>query len=84
MQNAHLRMGKLIFVRQTRDTVTNVSVYLNRLVAEPPPDSRTGNYNSPRLGFRRAYPWTSARWWPQLMKDCGSRYRSRPKSSSGL
>jgi hypothetical protein len=41
MQNAHLRMGKLTFVRQTRDTVTNVSVHLNRLVAEPPPDSRS-------------------------------------------
>jgi hypothetical protein len=34
-------MGKLSFVRQTRDTITNVSVRLDRLVAEPPPDSRT-------------------------------------------
>lgn len=41
MQNAHFRMGKLTFVRQTRDTITNVSVHLDRLVAEPPPDSRT-------------------------------------------
>ena len=41
MQNAHLRMGKLTFVRQTRDTITNVSVRLDRLVAEPPPDART-------------------------------------------
>lgn len=41
MQNAHLRMGKLTFVRQTRDTITNVSVHLERLVAERPPDSRT-------------------------------------------
>ena len=41
MQNAHLRMGKLTFVRQTRDTITDVSVHLDRLVAEPPPDSRT-------------------------------------------
>lgn len=41
MQNAHLRMGKLTFVRQTRDTITNLSVHLDRLVAEPPPDSRT-------------------------------------------
>jgi hypothetical protein len=41
MQNAHLRMGKLTFVRQSRDTITNVSVRLDRLVAEPPPDSRT-------------------------------------------
>jgi hypothetical protein len=41
MQNAHLRMGKLTFVRQTRDTVTNVTVGLNCAVAEPPPDSRT-------------------------------------------
>ena len=35
MQNAHLRMGKLTFVRQTRDTITNVTVGLNGLVAEP-------------------------------------------------
>lgn len=41
MQNAHLRMGKLTFVRQTRDTITNVSVHLNRVVSEVPPDSRT-------------------------------------------
>lgn len=41
MQNAHLRMGKLTFVRQTRDTVTNVTVGLNCLVAERPTDSRT-------------------------------------------
>ncbi len=36
MLNAHLRMGKLRFIRQTRDTTTNVSVHLDRLVAEPP------------------------------------------------
>ena len=41
MKNAHLRMGKLSFVRQTRDTITDVSVHLDRLVAETPPDSRT-------------------------------------------
>jgi hypothetical protein len=41
MQNAHLRMGKLTFVRQTRDTITNVSVHLDRLVAERAPDSGT-------------------------------------------
>jgi len=41
MQNAHLRMGKLTFVRQTRDTITNVTVSLNCLVAEPM-DSQTG------------------------------------------
>ncbi|HET9217265.1 MAG TPA: hypothetical protein VFR18_09820 [Terriglobia bacterium] len=35
MQNAHLRMGKLTFVRQTRDTITNITVPLNCLVAEP-------------------------------------------------
>ena len=40
MQNAHLRMGKLTFVRQTRDTITNITVGLNCLVAEPP-DSQT-------------------------------------------
>jgi hypothetical protein len=34
MQNAHLRMGKLTFVRQSRDTITNVTVGLNCLVAE--------------------------------------------------
>jgi hypothetical protein len=41
MKNAYLRMGKLTFVRQTRDTITDVSVHLDRLVAEPPPDSKT-------------------------------------------
>jgi hypothetical protein len=39
MQNAHLRMGKLTFVRQTRDTITNITVPLNCLAAEPA-DSR--------------------------------------------
>jgi hypothetical protein len=34
MQNAHLRMGTLTFVKQTRDTVTDVTVHLNQLVAE--------------------------------------------------
>lgn len=36
MQNAHLRMGKLTFVRQARDTITNITLGLNSLVAEPP------------------------------------------------
>src|ERR671939_1146608 len=40
MQNAHLRMGKLTFVKQTRDTITDVSVHLNRLVAERPAEQR--------------------------------------------
>src|SRR6059036_3815160 len=40
MQNAHLRMGKLSFVRQTRDTITNITLSLNSLVAEPV-DSRS-------------------------------------------
>ena len=40
MQNAHLRMGKLMFVKQTRDTITDVSVHLNRLVAERPAEPR--------------------------------------------
>jgi len=41
MQNAHLRMGKLTFVKQTRDTITNISVHLDRLVAERPGDRRS-------------------------------------------
>src|SRR4051812_33873911 len=40
MQNAHLRMGKLTFVRQARDSITNITLSLNCLVAEPP-DSET-------------------------------------------
>jgi hypothetical protein len=36
MENAHLRMGKLKFVRQTRDTITEVSLHMDRLVAEKP------------------------------------------------
>ena len=39
MQNAHLRMGTLTFVKQTRDTVTDVTVHLNQLVAEHPAPS---------------------------------------------
>lgn len=35
MENAHLRLGKLTFVRQTRDSVTHVSLHLDRLVGEP-------------------------------------------------
>ena len=41
MKNAHLRLGKLTFVRQTRDTITNVSVHLHRLIAEQPGDPRS-------------------------------------------
>ena len=39
MQNAHLRMGKLTFVRQSRDSISNITVGLNCLVAEPPDSS---------------------------------------------
>lgn len=42
MQNAHLRMGRLTFTRQTKDHSTNVSLYLDRLVAEPRAE-RTGS-----------------------------------------
>lgn len=38
MDNAHLRMGKLKFVKQTRDTITEVSVFVERVVAEPVSD----------------------------------------------
>jgi hypothetical protein len=41
MQNAHLRMGKLKFVRQTRDTITEVALHMDRLVAEKPTDPRS-------------------------------------------
>ena len=34
-------MGKLKFVRQTRDTITEVSLHMDRLVAEKPTDSRS-------------------------------------------
>ena len=40
MRNAHLRMGKLTFVRQGRDANTHVSAHVDRLVAEPPSDQR--------------------------------------------
>lgn len=36
MENAHLRVGKLKFVRQSRDAITEVAVHLHRLVAENP------------------------------------------------
>ena len=38
MENAHLRLGKLKFIKQTRDTVTEVTVHLERLIAEVPPE----------------------------------------------
>ena len=41
MENAHLRMGKLKFVRQTRDTITEVSLHMDRLVAEKPTEPRS-------------------------------------------
>lgn len=40
MENAHLRMGTLKFVRQTRDTITEVSLHMDRLVAERPENPR--------------------------------------------
>ena len=40
MDNAHLRMGKLKFVRQTRDTISEVSLHMDRLVAERPLEPR--------------------------------------------
>jgi hypothetical protein len=41
MENAHLRIGKLKFVRQTRDTITEVSLHMDRLVAEKPAEPRS-------------------------------------------
>ena len=38
MENAHLRFGKLKFIKQTRDTITDVAVHLERLIAEVPPE----------------------------------------------
>lgn len=38
MENAHLRFGKLKFIKQTRDTITEVAVHLERLIAEVPLD----------------------------------------------
>jgi hypothetical protein len=38
MENAHLRFGKLQFIKQTRDTITEVVVHLDRLIAEVPPE----------------------------------------------
>lgn len=38
MENAHLRFGKLTFIRQTRDTMTQTSAHLDCFVAEPAVD----------------------------------------------
>ena len=38
MENAHLRLGKLKFIKQTRDTISEVSLHLERLIAEVPPE----------------------------------------------
>lgn len=40
MENAHLRMGTLKFVRQSKDHTTNVSLCLDRLVAEAPKEQQ--------------------------------------------
>lgn len=44
MENAHQRMGRLTFVRQTRDSVTDVSVYMEKLIAEGQ-DDRSGTFH---------------------------------------
>jgi hypothetical protein len=41
MKNVRQRMGKLVFVRQTRDTVSNVSIHLHQRIAERPPGAHT-------------------------------------------
>ena len=41
MENAHLRMGKLKLVRKTRDTITEVFLHMDRLVAEKPTETRS-------------------------------------------
>ncbi|MBY0373725.1 MAG: hypothetical protein K2Q23_07000, partial [Bryobacteraceae bacterium] len=38
MENAHLRLGKLRLIKQTRDTITEVTVHLERLIADVPPE----------------------------------------------
>jgi hypothetical protein len=40
MENGHLRMGKLKFVRPTRDTITEVSLHMDHLIAEKPTEPR--------------------------------------------
>jgi hypothetical protein len=45
MENAHLRLGRLKFIRQTKDHATNVSLHLNQLVAE----KATDRYSSASL-----------------------------------
>lgn len=41
MKNSHLRMGNLQFTKQIRDTTTNITVRLDRLIAEPKPDDQS-------------------------------------------
>ena len=43
MKNSHLRMGRLTFTRRTRDTVTDVSVWLHQLIAECADDGGIGS-----------------------------------------
>lgn len=45
MQNAHIRMGRLKFIKQTRDTITEVAVHLERLIAEVPPERGETAFN---------------------------------------
>ena len=58
MENAHLRMGKLTFVRQTKDSITRVTLHLERLVAEAPANVVEAAYSiwfrfRWRSGYRR-------------------------------
>jgi hypothetical protein len=43
MKNAHLRMGTLQFTKILRDTTIDVSVRMDRLIAEHEPDSRSAH-----------------------------------------
>ena len=52
MQNAHLRMGTLTFVKQTRDTVTDVTVQLNQFIVAPQPKPRLSMHPVLRTGLQ--------------------------------
>jgi hypothetical protein len=41
MKNAHLRVGSLRFTKVLRDTTIDITLRMDRMIAEPAPDNRS-------------------------------------------
>jgi hypothetical protein len=58
MKNAHLRMGSLRFTKVLRDTTIDITLRMDRMIAEHAADTRAPRprlrpFTSPRTKFRR-------------------------------